>query len=84
MRAASGVDEGDLPTGPSVRRRQTSESEVVHREPKVSFAVDQRDIGEEDSEDSNNGKQKPRRKSTEVQELLKRGFGSVRRSLDIV
>ncbi|KAG8530335.1 uncharacterized protein KY384_004837 [Bacidia gigantensis] len=83
-RAASGVDEHDLPGSPTVRRRQTSETEVVHREPKVSFAVDQREFNDEGGEDSDNGKQKPRRKSTEVQELLKRGFGNVRRSLDIV
>ena len=84
MRSASGTDEQALPDTTTVRRRQTSETEGISREPKVSFAVDQRHAGEDESDDEGNGKQKPRRRSTDVQELLRRGFGTVRRSLDIV
>ena len=66
---------------------------------KVSFAVapdhhrilrrgadDDDDDGSHDEVDEDTtGKEKPlRRRSTDVQELLRRGFGSVRRSLDIV
>ena len=83
MRSASGADEQSLPDTRTIRRRQTSETEGMSREPKVSFVVDQRNVGEDESDDDANGKQKARR-STDVQELLRRGFGSVRRSLDIV
>ena len=83
MRNTSGVDEADVPSSTTVRRRQTSESDAVTREPKVSFVLNQRSADAE-SGDEDNGKQKPRRRSTDVQELLRRGFGSVRRSLDMV
>ena len=84
MRNASGTDEHE-PLGIStVRRRQASDSEVVPRETKISFVLDQRmpDQNEDDGEDRND-KQKPRR-SINVHELLRKGFGSVRRSLDVV
>ena len=87
MRNASGNDEQDLPSTATVRRRQTSVTEGIgkSREPKVSFIVDHPSLENDDGDDDDgNGKQKPRRRSTDVQELLRRGFGSVRRSLDIV
>ena len=84
VRNASGNDEHVPQSTATVRRRQLSETEGISREPKDSFAVDQRSLENNDSDDDGNGKQKPRRRSTDVQELLRRGFGSVRRSLDIV
>lgn len=85
-RGASGAEQEVEPIG-TVRKRHHSEPEVKAQEHKVSFAVeekeDARDEQEEDDDDENNGKEKPRR-STDVQELLRRGFGRVRGSLDIV
>ena len=74
----------------TVRQRKYSASEGARHENKISFAVDaearEHHEGEE-SEESDDGKKKgrrrSRRRSTDVHELLKRGFGSVRRSLDI-
>ncbi|KAL9131820.1 MAG: hypothetical protein Q9217_000347 [Psora testacea] len=83
IRNTSGTDEQDLRDVYTVRRRQTSESEGLPREPKVSFAVDERIVDENEDDEDPNDKQK-RRRSTDVQELLRRGFGSVRRSLDMV
>ena len=69
----------------TLRRRQHSEPEVKAQEHKVSFAVETKeDAMEEIENDDDNGKERPRRRSADVQELLRRGFGSVRRSLDIV
>ena len=71
----------------TLRRRQHSEPEVKGHEPKVSFAVARREANSNDDDDDDiddNGKEKPRRRSTDVQEMLRWGFGSVRRSFDIV
>ncbi|KAL9101161.1 MAG: hypothetical protein Q9163_003563 [Psora crenata] len=84
MRHTSGTDELDFPDKTVIRRRQKSESEALSREPKVSFVVEQRKVDGNEEDEDMNGKQKPPRRSTDVQELLRRGFGSVRRSLDIV
>ena len=83
MRVSSGTDEQE--NGPNnVRRRAMLEGEPLQRETKVSFAITQRNLAHEEETDDDNGKQKPRRRSTEVSEMLKKGFGSVRRSLDMV
>ena len=82
--SVSGIDSQDMaPDSGHVRRRQTSEPEIKTNEPKVSFAQDVR-FEEEGEEEDPRGKGKPKRRSTDIQELLKRGFGSVRRSLDMV
>ena len=82
-RGASGA-EHETKTAGSLRRRQHSEHEVKAQEYKVSFAVEiKEDARDEDDNDDANGKEK-RPRSTDVQELLRRGFGNVRRSLDIV
>ena len=69
----------------TVRQRKHSESEGKAHENKVSFVVDTREeeVFDDCDESDVNGKMKPKR-STDVQELLRRGFGSVRRSLDVV
>ena len=70
----------------TVRQRKHSESEGKAHENKVSFVVDMREeeVFDDYDESDANGKMKPKRRSTDVQELLRRGFGSVRRSLDVV
>ena len=68
----------------TLRRRQLSEPEVKTSEHKVSFVEVKEDARDEDADDDANGREEPPRKSVDVQELLRRGFGSVRRSLDIV
>ena len=84
----------------TVRQRKHSlggDNGVNRNEPKVSFAVDvearDRELvndaaagGDESDGSDGNGKRKNggRRRSVDVNELLKRGFGSVRRSLDLV
>ncbi len=84
LRGASGA-EHEIKTAGTLRKRQHSEPEVKAQECKVSFAVEAREEArEEGRNDDANGKEKPPRRSADVQELLKRGFGSVRRSLDIV
>lgn len=87
MRSTSGSDEQEHVNGASVRRRQLSEPEAKASATKVSFAVEQKELESEDNkgdEEYANGKAKALgSRSTDVQELLKRGFGSVRRSLDI-
>ena len=81
---ASGAGHGVEIVG-TPRKRQHSEPEVHPQEHKVSFAVEAKeDARDEGDDDDANGKEKPPRRSTDVQELLRRGFGSVRRSLDIV
>ena len=89
-RAASGA-ENDVDAAGTVRQRKHSlGGEGV---PKVSFAVDvdarevvdaQGDDDDSDGSDANGKKKATRRRSADVHELLKRGFGSVRRSLDLV
>ena len=83
-RHSKGNAEHEVETVGTLRRRQHSEPEVKTQEHKVSFAVGAiRDAtGEYDSDDAS-GKEKPPRRSADVQELLRRGFGSIRRSLDI-
>ena len=85
-RGASGAEHEVEPVG-TVRNRQHPEAEAKAQEHKVSFAVegkqDARDNQEEKDDDDDNGKEKPPR-STDVQELLRRGFGRIRGSLDIV
>lgn len=78
--------EHDIKTLGPLRRRQHSEPDIKAQEYKVSFAVETRedDARDEDDNDDANGKAKRPRRSTDVQELLRRGFGSVRRSVDIV
>jgi len=75
------------PRGADLRRRQHSEHDARSpQELKVSFAVADRGIrgDDEDEEEDMMNREKLKRRSTDVHELLKRGFGSVRRSLDIV
>ena len=81
--SVSGIDGQEIEPAGRVRRRQTSEPEVRIHEPKVSFAGDVR-FDEDDEDEDAQGKSKARRRSTDIQELFRRGFGSVRRSLDIV
>ena len=90
-RAASGAENDVDAAGGSgtVRQRKHSVGDGVKNEPKVSFAVDVDarelvDAGDESDESDANGKKKGTRRSADVHELLKRGFGSVRRSLDLV
>ena len=91
-RAASGAENDVDAAGGSgtVRQRKHSVGDNgVRNEPKVSFAVDvearEKVDGDDESDESDaNGKKKARRRSADVHELLKRGFGSVRRSLDLV
>lgn len=78
------------PRGADLRRRQYSEPDAKSpHEHKVSFAVADRGLRDDDHDDDDdddedmNGKEKSKRRSIDVHELLKRGFGSVRRSLDI-
>ena len=83
-RGASGA-EHEVGTVGTLRKRQHSEPEVKAQEYKVSFVVEaEEDARDGDGENDARGKEKPARRSTDVQELLRRGFGSVRRSLDIV
>ena len=86
---SSASHEVEIESPAALRRRQPSEPEVRSpQEHKVSFAVADRVVGDDDNDDNEdddtNGKGKPRRRSTDVQESLKRRFGSIRRSLDIV
>ena len=83
-RYTRGPSDQDLEDGSgyTLRRRQHSFPQVKASDRKVSFAVEERENGGDD-DDNATGKEKPRRRSTDVQELLRRGFGSVRRSLDI-
>ena len=79
----SGAERGAETFG-TLRKRQPSEPEFKAQEHKISFAAEAKEEARsEEGEDDANGKEKPR-KSADVQELLKRGFGSVRRSLDFV
>ena len=81
-RGASGAGSEVEAVG-ALRKRQPSEPEVKAQEYKVSFAVDAKeDVKDEYGSDDANGKGKPPRRSNDLQELMKRGFGSVRRSLD--
>ena len=84
-RGASGAEHEAELVG-TIRRRQHSEPEVKAQEHKVSFAVEARvDATDgDDDDDDDDGKEKPPRRSADVQELLRRGFGSVRRSQDTV
>ena len=86
-RGANGTDH-DVNITHTVRQRKHSETKgKAHEQHKVAFAVNAREMGHEEGGESDesdaNRKQKPLRRSTDVQELLRRGFGSVRRSLDI-
>ena len=85
LRATSVSDE-TIPQPGSIRRRKTLEDEANIKSPKVSFAAGHREHIYDDvnDDDDDNGKQKARRRSADVSEIFKRGFGSVRRSLDIV
>lgn len=76
-----------IETGTELRQRHASESEAISpREQRVSFANVEKNIDNEDDEfpDHDNGKGKPRRRSIEVNALLRKGFGSIRGSLDHV
>lgn len=71
--------------GVTLRKRRHSENDGKGHEPKVSFVVARRDLDDNDDDDTDdNGKRKSTRKSANVHELLRRGFGSVRKSVDIV
>ena len=81
--SASGAKNGDEIVG-ALRRRQHSELEVEAQGHRVFFAVEAKENARDDhGSDDANGKEKPLRRSTDVHDLLRRGFGSVRRSLDI-
>lgn len=82
-RDASGAEHGIEIAG-TLRKRQHSEPEVKVQEYKVSFAAEAKEDARDEDEDAANGKDKSMRRSGDVQELLRRGFGSVRRSLDMV
>ena len=77
-----------IEAGMQLRQRQPSEPVALSsQEHKVSFATLEREVNDEeevDDHDKHKTKEKPRRRSTDVQGLLKRGFGSIRRSLDAV
>lgn len=77
--------EHEVETVGTLRKRQHSEPEVKAQEYKVSFVVEAKEgVRSEGGDDDANGKGKLPRRSTDVQELLRRGFGNVRKSLDIV
>ncbi len=83
-RGVSGNDDNN--DGVTLRKQRHSESEGKAHEPKVSFAVARREPNDdnEDEDVDDNGKEKPGTKSTDAHELLRRGFGSVGKSLDAV
>ncbi|KAK4690477.1 hypothetical protein P7C71_g6323, partial [Lecanoromycetidae sp. Uapishka_2] len=84
-RGTSGND--DDVDGVMLRKRRHSENEGKAHDPKVAFVVKRKEINNDDDDDNDtddNGKEKPRRKSTDIHEMLIRGFGSVRRSVDVV
>lgn len=84
LRGASGA-EHEVETVGTLRKRQHSAPEVKAHEYKVSFAVEAKeDARDEYGDDDAKRQEKPPRWSADVHELIKRGFGSVRRSLDIV
>lgn len=70
----------------NLRNRRHSGSEGKAHEAKVSFGVARRDLDENnhDNDTDDNGKEKSRRKSTDVHEKFKQGFHIVRRSLETV
>ena len=91
LRGTSGASHEVEIESPSqqLRRRQASDPEAKSpHEPKVSFAVADRVLGDHEGDDEDNEdttrKDKLKRRSTDVPELLRRKFGSIRRSLDIV
>ena len=84
-RHSRGASGAELEFEPTLRRRQHSEPEARGHECKFSFAVEGgADAREEDSNNDAGGKEKLPKRSSDVQELFRRGFGSVRRSMDIV
>lgn len=84
----SGLLSGDDPNceGVTLKKRRHSEREGDLHDTKPTFAVTRRamDHDDDDNEIDDNGNERPRRKSANVHELLRRGFASARRSLDIV
>lgn len=83
MKRFSGIGEQEFEGIPRARRRQTSVSEGNPHDHRVSFPQDVRhDVSEDPDNEDTNGKNQKRR-SIDVQELLIRGFGNVRRSLDL-
>ncbi|KAL6721592.1 drs2 neo1 protein [Lecanora helva] len=92
-RVISGAShEVEIESSSDLRRRQFSDPQVRSpQEQKVSFAVAERvprdmedDDDDDDHDEDTTGKGKLRRRSTDVQDMLKRRFGSVRRGVDIV
>ena len=84
-RHSRGASGAELEFEPTLKRRQHSEPEAKGQESKVSFAVEgEADARDEDSNNDAGGKEKLPKRSIDVQELFRRGFGSVRRSMDIV
>ena len=92
-RGTSAAEHEDEIVG-TLRRRHHSEPEVKAHEYRVSFAVKTKEDGRGENDDDDDdgadadadadGKERPPRRSADVQELLRRGFGNVKRSVDIV
>ena len=82
-RGTSAAEQEDDIVG-TLRRRHHSESDVKTHEYKVSFAVKTQEDGRGENDDDADGTEGPPRRSADVQELLRRGFGNVKRSVDIV
>ena len=83
MRGASGSDDQELEMVGRIRRRRTSDFERKSHDAKVSFAEDVRGDVEDDEEDLQ-AKGKPRKRSIDMRNLLKKSLSSGRRSLDVV
>ena len=81
MRNASGNDEQEFETVQTIRRRRTSDLEGKSHDARVSFA--EAVNGEMGDEVDVQGKGKPKKRNMGVQSLLRKGFGNLRRSLDI-
>ena len=89
VRGSSSNDYNGPDGDAGLRKRQHSNAEPKSptNEHKISFAVAQREDNDDNvhfNADDANGKDKPRRRSADVSDLLRQGFGNVRRSLDIV
>ena len=84
MRSISGAESHEVETS-AMQRRALFEKEQSPPEKKVSFVGTDHETGHEHhDEDDNDVKQKPGRRETEISDMLKKGFGSIRRGPDHV
>ena len=84
-RHSRGTSGAEHEVKPTLRRRQHSEPEAKGQECKVSFAVEgEADARDDDYNNDAGGNGKLPRRSVDIQELFRRGFGSVRRSMDVI